>query len=751
MLKKAIVLVSIVLLAWATVVAIDTFEGYQERITIAIAAPLSNASESAQRSGRAMVDGAQLYIKQVNKAGGVKGKKFKLEVYDDQGNPDVAQQVAKKIAQSNAIAVIGHYSSGVSTAAGKVYQDYKIPAVTGSATADGVTQSNSWYFRTIFSNSAQGTFIANYIKKILGSSKISLVSSSSSSYGLTLGKTVEETFQELGGEVVSKWVLGDDIDQGIETIYQDLLALKNSGKDPGVIVMTANRNQVAGLIAKMKSSGMDFPIFGGDSLAEISLAQRFEYSPEEKDEPGFFTNGIYAIAPIIFDISDDGGQQFRNEFEKQYKQAPGWVATCYYDAAKAIVEAIKRSDITWDDLPKDRLMLKESLATINSQETAFKGATRNIYFDYYGNAVAPVFVGIFDRRNFISAFSQLQIIPDLRAVANLEEQLDSGEIVKVGNNYMVKTHIVYTGMDINEISHIDEKTSSYLVDFFIWFRYQGDITADQIEFTNYGIERLDSGEKLTLKEPIDTDLNNDIKYKVYRVKADFHEKFDFHDYPFDLQTLSARFRHLNLTRDKLIYVVDFVGMRDTTTEEVLKNWKTAKVFDQITDWSVESAAFFQDTVINNSTLGNRRFIDTDSDIEYSRFNVVIKIKRDLVSFSIKNLLPLLFFVVVGYLFMFLPFDHMSVEAVSGLLLAIVFYHLSLIEGLPEGVGYVVALDYAFYIVYILNGLQLLMVVIGNSEGFQSGKIKISKLMEFGRVAFPVILVVYTSLLCWRYL
>ncbi|NEO77027.1 ABC transporter substrate-binding protein [Moorena sp. SIO4G3] len=750
MLKKAIVLVSIVLLACATVVAIDTFQGHQERITIAIAAPLSNASESAQRSGRAMVDGAELYINQVNKAGGVKGKKLKLEVYDDQGNPDVAQQVAQKIAQSNAIAVIGHYSSGVSTAAGEVYQDHKIPAVTGSATADGVTQSNTWYFRTIFSNSAQGTFIANYIQKILGSSNISLVYSPST-YGLTLGKTVEERFRQLGGEVVSKWVLGDDIDQAIETIYQDLLALKNSGKDPGVIVMTANRNQVAGLIAKMKSSGMDFPIFGGDSLAEISLGQRFEDSPEETNEPGFFTNGIYAIAPIIFDISDDGGQQFRNDFEKKYKQAPGWVATCYYDAAKAIVEAIKRSDITWDDLPKDRLMLKESLATINSQETAFKGATRKIYFDYYGNAVAPVFVGIFDRRNFISAFNQLQIIPDLRAVANLDEQLDSGEILKVGNNYMVKTHIVYTGMDINEISHIDEKTSSYLVDFFLWFRYQGDIPADQIEFTNYGIERLDSGEKLTLKEPIDTDLNDGINYKVYRVKGDFHEKFDFHDYPFDHQTLSARFRHLNLTRDKLIYVVDFVGMRDTTTEEVLKNWERARVFQQITDWSVENATFFQDTVINDSTLGNRRFIDTDSDIEYSRFNVVIKIKRDLVSFSIKNLLPLLFFVVVGYLFMFLPFDHMSVEAVSGLLLAIVFYHLSLIEALPEGVGYVVALDYAFFIVYVLNGLQLLMVVIGNSERFQSGKIKISKLMEFGRVAFPVILVVYTSLLCWRYL
>ncbi|WP_245824175.1 MULTISPECIES: hypothetical protein [Planktothrix] len=88
---------------------------------------------------------------------------------------------------------------------------------------------------------------------------------------------------------------------------------------------------------------------------------------------------------------------------------------------------------------------------------------------------------------------------------------------------------------------------------------------------------------------------------------------------------------------------------------------------------------------------------TGSGLEYSQFNAVIDIKRDLLSFSIKNLLPLWFFVAVAYLLLFLPFEQLSVEALSGLLLAVVFYHLSLLQALPDGVGYVVALDYAFYL------------------------------------------------------
>ena len=63
-------------------------------------------------------------------------------------------------------------------------------------------------------------------------------------------------------------------------------------------------------------------------------------------------------------------------------------------------------------------------------------------------------------------------------------------------------NIVYTGIDINEIRNLDEKISSYLVDFYLWFRFQGDIDVDNIEFTNYGTVRMDSGDKLQLDEPI---------------------------------------------------------------------------------------------------------------------------------------------------------------------------------------------------------------------------------------------------------
>lgn len=758
--RKNILWLAIVLLTVAVSIAVATFSKQnQETITIAVAAPLTKGGEATETVGKSMVRGAELYIKEVNSAGGIQGKQLKLQVYDDQGSPKVAEEVAQKIVQSKAIAVLGHYSSSMSLAAGKIYQANHLPAISGSATADAVTQENDWYFRTVFSDSFQGKFIANYLKKVLGYSKIALIRGYDA-YGLGLGQTVETAFRELGGEVVARWQLPENQNKDTDLLLiKGLQQLKQLGKSPDCVVLTTNRDQVTNLIREMKLRNLNFPLFGGDDLGDVAIAQILNKFPEENNNPGFFTNGLYATVPFIFDVADDQAQKFRKKFEQVYRTTPGWSGASYYDATSAIVEAIKLNFVKDKNLPKtafsgknleqDRQLVRESLAQINSPETAIQGGTRKFYFNQVRTAAVPIAVGLFDRANLVSAFSQLQILQNQKIIANLKEEIASGEVIPIGEQYLEKVDVVYTGLDVNEVSYLDEKTSTYVVDFYVWFRYRGKVDASKIEFGNYGINRLDSGEKLKLGEPIQEGQENGVNYKIYRVKADFHEEFDFHNYPFDKQHVAVRFRHANLTRDKLIYAIDLVGMRDGNTKDLSSEWRR-KVFREISSWTPIRINFYQDTLINDSTLGYRKFISTNSKLEYSQFNAVIDIKRDLLSFSIKNLLPLWFFLGVAYLLLFLPFEQLSVEALSGLLLAIVFYHLSLLSALPDGVGYVVALDYAFYLIYILLGLELVLFTVGHQEYFQKSEAKLKSLVGFGRGVFAVMIFIGVLLLYWVY-
>ncbi|MGD1919043.1 MAG: ABC transporter substrate-binding protein, partial [Pleurocapsa sp.] len=685
--------------------------------------------------------------------GGIDGKIVRLLVYDDRNDVNIATEKATEILDStNALAVLGHLYSSTSIAAGKIYKAGGISAISATATADEVTQDNSWYFRVIFNNRLQASFIANYAEKILKHDRASIIYSDDS-YGKTLKHSFVKTFTSLGGEVKNQWAIdinADDFAAKKKQIISDLLASKK--EDPGIIFCATHNSDVVDLIVQMRRKDLNYPLIGADSLGNTAFAQKFQQYAEEKTNSGYFSNGIYAVSPIIFDVANEKAQQFRNQYIQQYKQSPSWTAANYYDAAYTAVEAIKKANIDSKNLSieQQRNKVKNALEKINNIDNSIQGLTGNLYFDRLGDFNESIHIGTFEQQKFISAFTQLQPVKNVQAISNFDTALNSGKVLSVDGKYMHKTNIVYTGIDINEIRNLDEKTSSYLVDFYLWFRYQGDIDADNIEFTNYGTDRMDSGDKLELDDPIQESAIDGVNYRVYRIKADFKEKFRFDNYPFDSQELAVRFRHINLTRKDLIYVVDVVGMRDTIAQEVINNWGKSKVFETISDWKVKKVDFFPSVTINDSTLGNPKFFGLDTNLEYSRFNTVIHIKRDVISFSIKNLLPLLFFVGVSYLLLFLPFENISIEAVSGTLLAIVFFHLSLLDSLPEGIGYVVALDYGFYVIYALIGLELLLVVIGNKPEIRNDKVAIHRLIITGRITFPVILFISAIALLINY-
>ena len=734
-----------VILAIAFLVSLLIFIGAsrffrsQDAVYLAVAGP-SNAENT---SGTEMIQGIQLYLDSVNSSGGVNGRQIKLQVFDDQNDPQVAQQVASEIANSSpALAVLGHLYSSTSIAGGKVYQKLGLPAISGSATSDLVTKDNNWYSRVIFNNRLQASFIANYVHKILNQSNVSIIYSDDD-YGETLQASFADTFSDLQGNIVHQWAINPnavDFEQQQQQIITDLSISKDK---PDIIFCATHNDDVVDLIVKLRRNKSKIPLIGADSLGSVAFAQKFQKYQEEQKTPGYFSDGIYAVAPIIYDVANEQAQKFRNEYILQYGTEPGWTAATYYDAASVAVKAIAQAKATGEkaNLTQERQKIRDILRQTNTVETAIPGLSGKLFFDSAGNFDNSIYIGTFNRQKFISAFTQLQPLNNIGLVDNLQEELDSGRILLIDGKYRHLTNIVYTGIDINEIRNLDEKTSSYLVDFYLWFRFQGDIDADNIEFTNYGTDRMDSGEKLQLDEPINQEVVDGVNYRVYRVKADFQEEFWFNDYPFDRQKLAVRFRHTNQTRDNLIYVVDVVGMRDTVAQDVLTNWQEAKVFDTISDWQVEEVNFFPDTQTNDSTLGNPRLFNTDSTLDYSRFNAVIDIKRDTVNFSIKNLLPLLFFIVLSYLLLYLPFEAISVEAVSGTLLAIVFFHLSLLEGLPEGIGYVVALDYAFYVIYALIALELLLVVVGNKPEIRDKKLAIQRLILVSRIVFPTILLI----------
>jgi len=100
-------------------------------ITIGVAGPMTGQYASF---GTQLKNGAEAAVADINAAGGVMGKKLKLEIGDDACDPKQARAVGEKFASMKVPFVAGHYCSSSSIPASEAYQDGNVLQITPAST-----------------------------------------------------------------------------------------------------------------------------------------------------------------------------------------------------------------------------------------------------------------------------------------------------------------------------------------------------------------------------------------------------------------------------------------------------------------------------------------------------------------------------------------------------------------------------------------------------------------------------------------
>jgi len=109
------------------------FSWSQDTIKIGVSGPYTGGSSSM---GVSMRDGVRLATDEINKAGGILGKKIQLIERDDEAKNERGVQIAQElINKEQVVATVGFINTGVAQAAQRFYQEAKIPVMNNVATA----------------------------------------------------------------------------------------------------------------------------------------------------------------------------------------------------------------------------------------------------------------------------------------------------------------------------------------------------------------------------------------------------------------------------------------------------------------------------------------------------------------------------------------------------------------------------------------------------------------------------------------
>ena len=99
----------------------------QEPIKIGVTQPLTGAFAA---SGNYVAQGAKIAEEDINKAGGVLGRKIELIVEDNKSNPTEAVATAEKLTQKDKVPVMmGAWSSTLTLAVMPKLMEYEVPMV----------------------------------------------------------------------------------------------------------------------------------------------------------------------------------------------------------------------------------------------------------------------------------------------------------------------------------------------------------------------------------------------------------------------------------------------------------------------------------------------------------------------------------------------------------------------------------------------------------------------------------------------
>ena len=227
------------------------------QIQIATVGPMTGEYASF---GQQMKAGAEQAVADINKAGGVLGQQLVLSIGDDACDPKQAVSVANQMVAKKVQLIAGHFCSGSSIPASKVYAEEGVLQISPASTNPDYTEKGSWNtFRVCGRDDQQGKVAGQYLAKHFKGDKIAILHDNST-YGKGLADETQKSLQAAGGK------------EALYTSYvpkeKDYSALVSRLKQAGInVIYVGGYHTEAGLIIRQaKEQGMKATLVGGDAL-----------------------------------------------------------------------------------------------------------------------------------------------------------------------------------------------------------------------------------------------------------------------------------------------------------------------------------------------------------------------------------------------------------------------------------------------------------------------------------------------------
>ncbi|OYU47223.1 MAG: ABC transporter substrate-binding protein [Rhizobiales bacterium PAR1] len=298
--------------------------------------------------GNDQVKAAQWAVDEINKAGGINGKKFEMVVLDTQADPQVGIQAVNRMISVDKTPVFITAWSGVVKAVAPIANDNKIVELSVGANAPDIAKLGDYVYTTFPLADVDIRAVAAYSAKEMGKKKAAVLFINNET-GIGSAEVYRDTFTKSGGQVVAY----EAYDQKATDFTGPLLKIRAS--NPEIIHLQGLVSESPQVIAQARQLGITVPITSYSGI----------YNPKLIEQLGAAAEGVIAtsLAPGVED--SPAVKTYVERWVKEVGRPPnGLPYTQYLYDSPYLVAAVfasldkKGTPITGENFRKEMLTIK---------------------------------------------------------------------------------------------------------------------------------------------------------------------------------------------------------------------------------------------------------------------------------------------------------------------------------------------------------------------------------------------------------
>ncbi|WP_322103834.1 branched-chain amino acid ABC transporter substrate-binding protein [Paraburkholderia sp. J41] len=353
-------------LAGATLLAAVSLAGtahaqQAEDVKIGFAGPMTGAQA---HYGKDFQNGITLAVEEMNATKPVIGGKpvhFVLDSADDQADPRTGTTVAQKLVDDGIKGMLGHFNSGTTIPASRIYANAGIPEIAMATAPEYTQQGFKTTFRMMTSDTQQGSVAGAFAVKNLGMKKI-VVIDDRTAYGQGLADEFTKAAKAAGGNIIDREYTND------KAVDFKSVLTKAKAMNPDLVYFGGADSQAAPMVKQMKSLGIKAPLMGGEMV----------HTPTFLQIAGDAANGTVAsLAGLPLDQMP-GGKDYVEKYKKRFGEDVQTYSPYAYDGAMAMFTAMKKANST-DPAKYLPFLAKTDMQAVTTSHLAYdaKGDLKN--------------------------------------------------------------------------------------------------------------------------------------------------------------------------------------------------------------------------------------------------------------------------------------------------------------------------------------------------------------------------------------